>query len=662
MKGEPGYRESQFMVWGYSIMDRFLNSNKALAKLKIKTIFKETIEPEEILLDATKSSELDGQIIEVPIRPKIFRIFAGIIFVFFFILAGQAAYMQISQGGYFNNLAEKNRTRSLPLFAQRGIIYDKNFKQLVFNIPDFNLLVSLPDLPKDSQARSLVVKKAAGITGLTEEEILNDINSINLKLGSFAVVSENLEHEKLLEIQGAINDLPGFRIEQNIMRQYVDAQEYSHVLGYMGKLADSDVEKNPGYSLTEKIGKNGLEAFYENILRGKPGQRFLEVDSLGRLKGTVAEQKAQDGEGLLLSIDSRLQDKLYNSLQATLQKMHLKKAAAVALDPMTGGVLAMASFPGFDNNLFARGFSSKDYGSILNDATQPLFNRVISGQYPPGSTVKPLIGSAALQEKVVTPQTKIFDPGQITLANQYNPSIVYSFADWKAHGIVDIYSAIAESCDVYFYTVGGGYGNIEGLGIDRLEKYFKLFNFGSVLGIDLPGEDNGLVPGQQWKQQAKGEAWYTGDTYHVSIGQGDLLVTPLQLAAATAAILNGGKVLQPHVVDKIIDSSKNVINTIEPKVLQQGFINQANLDVIKKAMRQTVTDGSARLLNDLPVAVGAKTGTAQVAGDNNPNAWGVVFAPYDNPQMVIVVLVEGAGEGSQVAMPLIKETLKEYYK
>ena len=642
-------------------MDRFSNLNKALVKFRVKTIFKETIEPEEILLDATKSSDLDEQRIEVPIRPKIFRIFAGIIFGIFFILTSQAAYMQISRGDYFNNLAERNRTRSLSLFAQRGIIYDKNFKQLVFNIPSFNLLVNLPDLPRDSEARSGAVKRAAGIMGLSEDEIVKDISNINLKLGPSAVVAENLEHEKLLEVQGAINDLPGFHIEQNITRQYVDSSVYSHILGYMGKLTDSDIAKNPDYSLTEKIGKNGLEAFYESILRGKPGQRFLEVDSLGRLKGAVAEQKAQDGEGLLLSIDSRLQGALYNNLEATLKKMHLKRAAAVVLNPTNGDVTAMVSFPSFDNNLFTRNLSSIDYGSLLNDATQSFFNRVISGQYSPGSTVKPLIASAALQEKIVTPLTKIFDPGQITLVNQYDYNIVYTFADWKAHGIVDIYSAIAESCDVYFYTIGGGYGNIKGLGAENLEKYFKLFGLDSILEIDLPGEGNGLVPSEQWKRRVKKEDWYTGDTYHISIGQGDLLATPLQLAVATSAILNGGKVMRPHVVDKIIDSSKNVIDTIEPKVLQQGFIDQANLDVIKKAMRQTVTDGSARLLNDLPVAVGAKTGTAQVAGDNNPNAWGVVFAPYDNPQMVIVVLVESAGEGSQVAMPVIKETLEEYY-
>lgn len=643
-------------------MDRLPNSNRALDKLKIKTIFKETIEPEEILLDATKSSSLADQRIEVPIKQKIFRLFSGIIFGAFLILFAQAAYMQIKEGGDFKALAEKNKTRSLPIFASRGIIYDKSLKQLVFNVPSFSLVVSLPDLPREAAERQESISKMAGIVNLDESDILKQIAGINFKRGSTAVIVEGLEHEKLLELQTKISEFPGWRIEQNITRQYVEPEVFSHILGYMGKLTREDIEENPEYLLTEKIGKNGLEAFYEEVLRGIPGQKLLEVDSLGRLKGEVAEEQPQDGQGLLLTIDSRLQEALYNNLKEVLSAKRLKKAAAIALDPQSGGILAMVSFPGFDNNLFAKSLSSENYGKLLNDPMQPLFNRVISGQYAPGSTVKPLIASAALQEKIVSALTKIFDSGELVLVNQYNPDIVYRFADWKAHGVVDLYSAIAQSCDVYFYTIGGGYGNITGLGVERLEKYFRLFGFGSFLGIDLPGENKGLVPNEQWKQETKEEDWYTGDTYHISIGQGDLLVTPLQLAVANAAILNGGKIIKPRLVDKIIDSDKNVIKTIESKIIQQGFIDEANLAIIKKAMRQTVTDGSALLLNNLPLAVGAKTGTAQVAGQVNPNAWATVFAPYDNPQMVIVVLVENAGEGSQIAIPVINETLKEYYK
>lgn len=642
-------------------MDFFPNSNKALSRLRIKTIFKETIEPEEILLDAIKPLDLEEQRIEVPIKQKIFRVFSGIILAVFLVLIGWAAYMQLIQGDAFRALAEKNRTRSLPIFASRGIIYDRNLKQLVFNAPSFNLVVSLPDLPRDAAARRETVAKAAEILGLTQEAVLDEIASVDPRWGSSVMVAENLEHEKLLQLQARIGELPGWRIEQNIVRQYLDAPKFSHILGYLGKLTNNEVKNNPDYFLTEKIGKDGLEAFYDSVLRGRPGEKILEVDSLGRLKGEVAEKKPQDGQGLVLSIDGDLQRALYDSLKKALASRHLKKAAAVALDPSTGGLLAMLSFPDFDSNLFSQGISVSDFKSLQSDPAQALLNRAISGQYAPGSTVKPLIAAAALQEKIVTPSTRISDPGELVLVNQYNPGIVYRFADWKTHGVVDIYSAIAQSCDVYFYTIGGGYGNIEGLGLDLLEKYFRLFGFGEPLGVDLPGEEKGLVPDAQWKEQVKGEDWYTGDTYHISIGQGDLLVTPLQLAAATAAILNGGRVVSPRLVDKIIDSDKNVINAIEPRTIQQSFIDEASLAVIKKAMRQTVTDGSALLLNDLPFATGAKTGTAQVAGQVNPNAWATVFAPYDNPQMVIVVLVENAGEGSQVAVPVIKEALKEYY-
>ncbi len=642
-------------------MDKPSTLNKALARLKVKTIFKESIEPEEIFLDATKSTDLEGRKIEVPIEPSAFRIFSFIILAAFLVLFGRAAYLQLKQGQYFQSLAENNRTRILPIFASRGIIYDKNFKQLVYNAPSFNLIVSLPDLPRDLTARQAVVARAAELTGVPVHEILADISSINLRYGPSVIVVENLEHEKLLTLQAGLAELPGFSVEQNIARQYIEAPKYAHIMGFLGRMTESDIRKKTTYFLTEKIGKNGLEAFYEEILRGQPGQRFLEVDSLGRLKGEVAEQPPQDGQGLVLTIDSRLQEALYDSLKNALQSRRLKKAAALALNPSNGGVLAMVSFPSFDNNIFSQSLSSEESMILLDDPAQPLFNRALSGQYPPGSTVKPLIASAALQEKVVSPAAKIFDSGELTLANQYNPEIVYRFADWKAHGLVDIYSAIAQSCDVYFYTIGGGYGKIEGLGIERLAKYFKLFGFGRLLGVDLPGEGAGLVPDEQWKQAVKQEDWYAGDTYHVSIGQGDLLVTPLQLAAATAAILNGGRVMTPRLVDKIIDSDKNVIKTIESKIVSQDFIDDANFAVIKKAMRQTVTDGSALLLNDLPIAVGAKTGTAQVAGDNLPNAWGVAFAPYETPQMVIVVLVESAGEGSQVAMPVIKEALQEYY-
>jgi penicillin-binding protein 2 len=628
---------------------------------KVKRIFKEAIEPEEILLDATKSSELENQRLEVQIKPRIFKAFFYLILAAFLVLVGYSAYLQIIKGSYYQDLAERNRLRSIPVFSSRGIIYDRLLKQLVHNVPIFNLVLTLSDLPRSAVEKEAVIKKAAEIIGVPPPEIFDKLKNTDLKLTPTIIVGEDLNHEILLLLESKIEQLPGFRIEKNIVRQYVNASYFSHILGYLGKLGNDDIRNNPDYFLTEKIGKNGLESFYEEILRGRPGEQLIETDSRGQQKNPIAQSQPQDGQGLVLAIDSELQKNLYDSLVQALKSRNLKKAVALALNPQNGGILAMVSFPSFDNNLFARGITSADYDKLFGDAAQPLFNRAISGQYGPGSAVKPLIGAAALQEKVVSPSTKIFDSGELVLVNQYNPEIVYRFPDWKAHGIVDIYSAIAQSCNVYFYTIGGGYGNIKGLGIEGLKKYFRFFGLGETLGIDLPGETTGLVPDPQWKQQAKNEQWYTGDTYHISIGQGDLLVTPLQLAVATAAIVNGGKIIQPHVVDKIVDSDKNIVKTIEPKILRENFIEQDNLEIIKKGMRQTITAGTAPLLNNLSIPVGAKTGTAQVAGQRNSNAWVTVFAPYDNPQIVLVVLLENAGEGSQVAVPIAREVLEKYF-
>lgn len=643
-------------------MDVFLNQAKKLRNWRVKKNLKTSIEPEEIFPDAAKPPELENQKIEVPIRPKAFRLFGIFIAVGFLILAGRTAYLQIIKGAAYQQLAERNRTRSFPIFAARGIIYDKNQNQLVYNIPSFDLVATLQDLPREQVSRSSVIDKAAAILGVSAVQITDQLNKADVKTTQSILVASNLEHEQILALEAQLPDLPGFRIEKNSIRQYVDGPYFSHILGYMGKLEAQDLEKNPDYFMTEKIGKDGLEYSYEEILRGHPGKQVMEVDSQGREKGLISQDQPQDGSGLILTIDSDLQKKLYDSLTQTLRRLNLKKAVAVAINPNDGGVLALISLPGFDNNLFAKGISSRDYEKLENDPATPFLNRVIAGQYAPGSTIKPLIGAVALQEKVITPATKINDfAGELVVPNQYNPQIVYHYPDWKTHGIVDIYSAIAQSCDVFFYTVGGGYGNIEGLGVDRLVKYFKLFGLGAKLGIDLPGESEGLVSDEAWKLKSKNETWYTGDTYHLSIGQGDLLVTPLQLAAATVVIANGGQLWKPRLVDKIVDSDKNIIKTIQLSLLRENFISKENIDVIKKAMRQTVTAGSALLLNGLRVPVAAKTGTAQVVGQSQTNGWVAVFGPYPDPEIVLVIMMENAGEGSSVAVPVAKDVLDWYF-
>ncbi len=285
-------------------------------------------------------------------------------------------------------------------------------------------------------------------------------------------------------------------------------------------------------------------------------------------------------------------------MQAKLDETGTKTAAAVAIDPRNGEILAMVNLPSYDNNLFAKGISADDYQKLMSDPDKPMFNRSISGEYPPGSTFKPLVAAAALQEGTITPSTTLDCPAAINIGS-------YSFPDWKTHGLTDVRKAIAESVDIFFYAVGGGWGDIPALGIDKIQQYADKFGLGRTLGIDIPGEASGLIPNQQWKQDKIGERWYLGDDYHCAIGQGFVTATPLQLANYIAAIANGGTVYQPHFVDSIkkVDGS---VEKIAPVVLNKNFISPANLQVVREGMRQTVTSGTAQPLKDLAGRSGGK--------------------------------------------------------
>jgi penicillin-binding protein 2 len=387
----------------------------------------------------------------------------------------------------------------------------------------------------------------------------------------------------------------------------------------------------------------------------------MRVDAKGKIQEVGREQESQDAKGLILSVDYELQKKIFDAMIKYLQRTRTSKASAIALDPRNGQVLALISLPSFDNNLLSYGISSADYKKIFENPDQPLFNRAVSGQYPPGSTIKPFLGAASLEEKIVKPSQTINDTGAITLVNQYTPSIVYRFPDWKTHGAVDIYSAIAQSCDIYFYYLGGGFENFKGLGLAKITKYLRLFGFGSLTDIDLPSEKGGFVPNAAWKKEVKKEDWFIGDTYHISIGQGDLTATPLQLAVATAAIANNGVIWQPKIVDKIVDSEKNIIDTVKNQSRQIDFISLENIKIIQRAMRQTVVSGTAQILKDLPKEVAGKTGTAQVGADKTLNSLFISFAPFSNPEIVLVIIVEGGGEGNSTAATAAKDIYSWYF-
>lgn len=642
-------------------MDYLPEFKEKFKGFKIRRSFKENIDPEEILIDVQKPLDLQDQKLETPLRARVFVIFFGIIIIGLAVLLFRSGYLQFLKSEDYLKLAQRNSVRIYPVLAPRGIIYDKNLTPLINNLPSYDVFLTPQDLPKDKMERETTIEQISFLLDLNPKEVTKEISDFDFEKEQRILLIGDLAMEKILMLQSRLGDFPALTVENGVQRQYLYGEILSHILGYTGKLSKEDLSVFSDYSTAERLGQEGLEMNYEEFLRGKPGQRQIEVDSKGRQKKEVGVKEPIAGENLVATIDIGLQKKIFDEVSHMLASLKLTRAAAVAIDPRNGKVLSLLSLPAYNNNLFEESISAADFKKLEEDPGNPLFNRVISGQYPSGSTIKPMLAAAALEEKVVTPSTIVNDPGQITIVNQYNPSIVYNFPDWKVHGAVNIYSAIAQSCDVYFYTIGGGWNGIEGLGIDRIKKYLDLFGFDKPLGIDLPGEQGGLVPDENWKQKIKGEQWYIGDTYHVSIGQGDLLVTPLQMASAIASIANGGKLFSPYLVDKIVDSDKNNIKVFEPYIIRDNFIKSDNLAVVRKGMREAVVSGTARYLADLTVEVAGKTGTAQIAGQEMPNAWFVGFAPYDNPEIVLVIMLENAGEGSSYAVPIAKEIFRYYF-
>ncbi len=410
-----------------------------------------------------------------------------------------------------------------------------------------------------------------------------------------------------------------------------------------------------------------MEKSYEEVLRKNPGKLRVEKDALGNLISQEIISLPESGKSLVLWLDSELQTKMKEELEKQAKIVGTEKAVALAMDPKTGGILAMVSLPSFDNNLFQRGADQKALNSLLNDPEKILLNRVIAGLYPVGSTIKPLIASAALEEKIISPDKKINDDqGFIVIPNPWDSSSPTIKKDWTIHGWTDMRKAIAESCNVYFYTVGGGYEDQQGLGPTRIKKYLQLFGWGDKTGIDLLEEEiAGFVPDKEWKKKKYNEPWVDGDTYNLSIGQGFVKTTPLEVVTAFSAIANNGKLLQPQAVQKIVDSDKKPIEEFSPKIIRENFIDPANLQIVREGMRQAVTgqnspQASSIVLNSLPVSAAAKTGTAELGGDRYHN-WVTVFAPYDDPQIVLTVMLENVKGVQAAALPVARSVLEWYF-
>ncbi len=631
-------------------------------KYFIKKSDSRMIEPEEILLDKYSAEKLDDSKLEMPIEKKNFIFLFVLIIFIFFIFLGRSVQFQVFAHDDLSALSESNKTRSYPILSKRGVVYDRNLKQLVYNVPSFDLVAIPANLPKRGIKREEELIKIAEVFSLDEKKLLNKFKNTGASLFP-VLIKENVKREEALFIETRVDEFKGIELKKNSVRNYKNGEYFSHIFGYTGKVSENNLLRNKNLSSLDYIGKSGLEFVYDDVLRGVNGRMVQYVDSVLRIK---KERKVKDdisGNNLVLSIDSGLQEKLYKEILKKIGEIDgAEGAAAVALDPNNGEILAMVSLPSYDNNIFSSEEKRKEYKSIAENPLNPFFNRPISGVYPPGSALKPFIASAALQEGTITKNTKINDIGYISIPNIYNPEIVYTFRDWKVggHGIVDVKKALAVSSNVFFYTIGGGYGGIEGLGIDRIKKYLNLFGFGLLTNIDLNGEDPGFIPDKEWKKNNKGEGWFVGDTYNSAIGQGNILVTPLQLASATAAIANGGRLFEPKIVKSITDKDGNIIRSERKIIARDNFIDLENLKTVREGMRMAVTEGSARRLKNFPVPIAGKTGTAQIGGDDT-HAWFTSFAPYDDPKIVLTILIEKGGEGSAASVPVAKEVYKYYF-
>ena len=599
-------------------------------------------------------TEKEKAIMETPFKRQGLDVLWFIMVFFIGALMVRVAYLDIIKGVYYADVSKGNRIRSIVVKAPRGKILDRGGEVLSGNVPSIDAVVVPSDLPDEFEQRSQIAKRVAEILKLDGGNVEIAIESQNRKSLDPILLAENITQDQALILLEKSRELPGILVENTAIRNYEDSNIFSSIIGYDGKITREEMNKNPNYVMTDYIGKTALEKQYEKELRGVPGAKQVEVDSLGNVKKNLGIISPQAGNDLILNIDAGLQKKLYDSMVGVLEKTDTRTAAAVAIDPRNGGVLAMVSFPNYDNNLFARGISNDEYRAIINDKNLPLLNRVVNGEYPPGSTLKMAVAAAALSEGTITPDTIINGMGgSINIG-------AFRFGDWKAHAASDVRTAIAESNDIFFYSIGGGYGNIAGLGMNRMKKYENLFGFGSPTGIDFPGESNGFIPDEQWKLDKLKERWFIGNSYHASIGQGFITVTPLQLANYTAALANGGTLYSPRIVSQI-KKSNGESEYLNPNIIRKNFISDSVMQVIREGMRKTVTDGTAQPLKTLSVEVAGKTGTAQFGGEGKTHGWFTSFAPYNNPEIALVIIAEGGGDGHSSGVPITKEVYDYYF-
>jgi len=621
----------------------------------------------------------------------------------FGVLALRVWRFQVVEGPYYSAQAVQQSTRLVTIAAPRGIIYDARGTPLVRNVPSFNVLLIPAYLPEDRASAEDVLIRLAWLLDMpyaTSSKSLSGgepqpglremVESVGFTSYRPLVVRRGVDRETAFLIAQQSLLLPGVSIEVESVRTYPYGPLVAQILGYLLPVPEGNDEyyRVLGYDpATDRLGVAGVEATFENVLRGQKGQQIVEEDVMGRTVRVVKELAAPvPGNNVHLTLNLELQRFVEEVLKRGMERAkNSPRGVAIVMRPRTGEILAMVSLPTYDNNLFTPGVSplelERELRLMYADPHRPMLNHAVSDQLPPGSVFKLVVASAALQEGVLTPYTRLSCPGTIVIANKYfpnDPGRAQEFHCWKrtGHGPLDVIGGIAHSCDVFFYKTGGGFeeAGFQGLGVSRIAGYARLFGFGEQTGVELPAEAAGIVPTADWKRLTFSESWATGDTYNLSIGQGFLTVTPLQSLNAVNAIANGGTLYRPRIVHHITDAAGNVIQPFEPQIIRTLPISAEYLALVREGMHGAVEYGTAYRAKIEGIYVAGKTGTAQFCDDimcgtpgkyDQPeHAWFVAYAMPEGvqePEVSVLVFLYNGGEGSTMAVPVAHEILKHYF-
>ena len=564
-----------------------------------------------------------------PVRKRAVLLFLTI-FIAFGALHLRVAQLQLIEGAHWRRMAENNRLRRLPLAAVRGRIYDRRGHVLADNLPTWNLLL-FPDEARNLDETILFVADL----GIGEASSLHSrVNERGVDRLAPMVVGEDLDWRQVARVRSHQSDHPELSVVAGFRRNYPHGPATSHAVGHLRLVSEAELAVNPQLDPNSRVGATGIESLADSFLTGRPGERWVVVSAVGRQLGVVRENSSTSGKDLAVTLDAELQ-------QVAAQALGDRAGAVVAIDPRNGAVRVLYSAPSFDPELFSGKLTPKDWNELANDPRHPLQDRCLQGTYPPGSTIKPFLALAALEEGIITPDWTVRCTGGIVLYG-------HRFRCWRrnGHGTVNLSRSLEASCDVYYYQVG------QRLGIDRMARWLSTFGFGRRTGVGLPSEASGLIGTPEWSRRVRGTPWYPGEAVSVSIGQGPVLTTTIQLARAFAVLANGGRLVTPYVmVDP--ENADPVDLGLDPSDLARI---RHGLDLVVHGDR-----GTARSLARLPVA--GKTGTAQVvrlqegadSKDLAPHlqhhAWFVGWAPVEDPQLVIALVVEHGGGGGSIAAP-----------